>query len=158
MGGCMKVKDIMNSNVIVCNPDDTISTAAQLLKKHNVSGLPVVDNARLVGIVTEADLLKLLEIPEHGGLWLPSPFEVIEIPIRELISWEEAKRMLTDVGSPPVRKIMNTDVYVTSPENSIEEASTLMIKHKINRLPVVDNEEVIGIITRGDIVRGLAEA
>jgi CBS domain-containing protein len=154
----MKIKDIMNSNVIFCKPDDTISNAAQMLKKHNISGLPVVENDILVGIVSEADLLRLLEIPEHGGLWLPSPFEVIEVPIRELISWEETKRMLADVGADPVRKIMNTKVYVTSSEDSVEDASKLMIKHKINRLPVVDNGTLVGIVTRGDIVRGLAEA
>ncbi|MCG7851521.1 MAG: CBS domain-containing protein [Methanosarcinaceae archaeon] len=154
----MKIKDIMNSNVIYCKPDDTISNAAQMLKKHNISGLPVVENGSLVGIVSEADILKLLEMPEHGGLWLPSPFEVIEVPIRELISWEETKRMLTDIGADPVRKIMNAKVYVTSSEDSVGDASVLMIKHKINRLPVVDNGTLVGIVTRGDIVRGLAEA
>lgn len=154
----MKIKDIMNSNVIVCKPDDTISNAAQMLKMHNISGLPVVENGILVGIVSEMDLLKLLEMPEHGGLWLPSPFEVIEVSIRELISWEETKRMLADVGADPVRKIMKTNVYVTSSEDSVEDASVLMIKHKINRLPVVDNGTLVGIVTRGDIIRGLAEA
>ncbi len=154
----MKIKDIMNSNVIYCKPDDTISNAAQMLKKHNISGLPVVENGSLVGVVSEADILKLLGVPEHGGLWLPSPFEVIEVPIRELISWEETKRMLADIGADSVRKIMNTKVYVTSSEDSVEDASVLMIKHKINRLPVMDNGALVGIVTRGDIVRGLAEA
>jgi CBS domain-containing protein len=82
----MQVKDIMNIDVIVCSPDTTISEASQLLKKHNISGLPVVEEGRVVGIVSEGDLLKLLDVPEHSGLWLPSPFEVIEIPIRELLN------------------------------------------------------------------------
>ena len=153
----MNVKDVMNSNVVSCKPDDEISSAAQLLKEHNISGLPVVDEGKVVGIVTEADLLKLLEVPEHGGLWLPSPFEVIEIPIRELINWEDTKHMLTDIGSKPVKEIMESEVYTISADSSIEDASSMMIKHKVNRLPVMDNGTIVGIITRGDIIRGLAE-
>ncbi len=154
----MNVKDVMNSDVISCRPDDEISNAAQLLKEQNISGLPVVDEGKVVGIVTEADILKLLEVPEHGGLWLPSPFEVIEIPIRELINWEDTKHMLTDIGSKPIRDIMESEVYTISADSSIEDASSMMIKHKVNRLPVLDGETLVGIITRGDIIRGLAEA
>lgn len=154
----MNVKDVMNSDVISCRPDDEISNAAQILKEQNISGLPVVDEGKIVGIVTEADVLKLLEVPEHGGLWLPSPFEVIEIPIRELINWEDTKHMLTDIGSKPIRDIMESEVYTISVDSSIEDASSIMVKHKVNRLPVLDGETLVGIITRGDIIRGLAEA
>jgi CBS domain-containing protein len=154
----MNVKDVMNSDVISCRPDDEISNAAQLLKEQNISGLPVVDEGKVVGIVTEADILKLLKVPEHRGLWLPSPFEVIEIPIRELINWEDTKHMLTDIGSKPIRDIMESEVYTISADSSIEDASSMMIKHKVNRLPVLDGETLVGIITRGDIIRGLAEA
>ncbi|WP_445474793.1 CBS domain-containing protein [Methanococcoides methylutens] len=152
----MKVKDIMSSSVIVCSPEDSISSVAQLLKKENISGVPVVSGGNVMGIVSEVDLLKLLEVPEHGGLWLPSPFEVIEIPIRELISWEDTKKMLSDVGSKPVSEIMEEDVFTVGLESSVEDASRLMTKHKVNRLPVVDGDELVGIITRGDIIRGLA--
>ncbi|UGV40067.1 CBS domain-containing protein [Methanococcoides orientis] len=152
----MKVKDIMSSSVIVCSPEDSISSVAQLLKKEDISGVPVVSGSNVMGIVSEGDLLKLLEIPEHGGLWLPSPFEVIEIPIRELISWEDTKKMLSDVGSKPVSDIMEKDIFTVSLESSVEDASKLMTKHKINRLPVLDGDKLVGIITRGDIIRGLA--
>lgn len=154
----MKVKDIMTTEMIVCRPEDTISSTAQLLKKNNISGLPVVEEDNVIGIVSEMDILKLLEVPEHGGLWLPSPLEVFEIPIRELISWEETKHMLEDVGSKQIREIMKKDVHVISPENSVEDASKMMARHKINRLPVVEDEKLVGIITRGDIIRGIAEA
>lgn len=151
----MKIKDVMNTDVIYCSPDDEVSKVARMLKDNDISGMPVVDGDKVVDMISELDLLKLLEIPEHGDLWLPSPFEVIEVPIRELISWEETKRMLSDVGAMPVRKIMKKDVYYVSPENSIEDASTLMIRHKITRLPVLENGKLVGIVTRGDIIRGL---
>jgi CBS domain-containing protein len=153
----MKVRDVTNPDVVVCSPEDTIGDVARLLKQNNISGLPVVDDGKVVGIVSEGDLLRLLEVPEHGGLWLPSPFEVIEVPIRELINWEDTKRMLEDVGSQPVADIMKEKVYTVSPEDSIEKASESITRHKINRLPVVENEKLVGIVTRGDIIRGLGK-
>jgi len=147
----------MNPDVVVCNPEDTIGDVARLLKQNNISGLPVVDDGKVVGIVSEGDLLKLLEVPDRSGLWLPSPFEVFEVPIRELINWEETKRMLDDVGSKPVEEIMNKKVYTVSPEDSIEKASTIITKHKINRLPVIEGGLLVGIVTRGDIIRGLGK-
>lgn len=147
----------MNPDVVVCNPEDTIGDVARLLKQNNISGLPVIEDGRVVGIVSEGDLLKLLEVPDRSGLWLPSPFEVFEVPIRELINWEETKRMLDDVGSKPVEEIMNKKVYTVSPEDSIEKASTIITKHKINRLPVIEGGLLVGIVTRGDIIRGLGK-
>lgn len=153
----MKVKDVMNPDVVFCKPDDTVREAAKVLKENNVSGIPVLEDGRLVGIVSEGDLLELLVIPEKGGLWLPSPFEVIEVPIREILSWEETKKMLSDVGSTKVEEIMTKDVYTISSEASVEEASELMVRRRINRLPVMEKDRVVGIITRGDIIKGLAK-
>lgn len=153
----MKVKDVMNSNVVSCKPDDTVREAARVLKENNISGAPVLEGEELVGIVSEGDLLKLLILPEKGELWLPSPFEVIEVPIRELFGWEETKKMLSDVGSTKIEEIMTKDVHTISSEASVEEASEHMIRHRINRLPVTEDSRVVGIITRGDIIKGLAK-
>jgi CBS domain-containing protein len=154
----MKVKDVMNSNVVFCKPDDTVREAAKILKENSISGAPVLEDEELVGIISEADLLKLLILPEKGELWLPSPFEVIEVPIRELLGWEETKKMLSDVGSTTVEEIMTKEVHTISSEASVEEASEHMIRHRINRLPVTDEDNhVVGIVTRGDIIEGLAK-
>lgn len=153
----MKVKDVMNPDVVFCKPDDTVREAAKILKDNNISGAPVLDDGQLAGIVSEGDLLELLVVPEKGDLWLPSPFEVIEVPIRELLSWEETKKMLSDVGSTKVEEIMTKDVHTISSEASVEEASELMVRRRINRLPVMENDQVVGIVTRGDIIKGLAK-
>jgi len=147
----------MREPVITCQINDTIRTVASSLKQHDISGMPVLDGDQLAGIVTESDVLKLLELPEHRrNLWLPSPLEIIEIPLRELIGWEEAKKALEDVGEKPVHTIMTKRIHAISPDDSIEDASTMMVNHRINRLPVIENGKVIGIVTRGDIIRGLA--
>jgi CBS domain-containing protein len=153
----MKVKDVMNPKVVFCKPDDTVREAAKILKENNISGVPILDGDELVGIISEGDLLKLLIIPEKGDLWLPSPFEVIEVPIRELIGWEDTKKMLSDVGSTRIEEIMTKNVHTISPEASVEEASEHMVRHRINRLPVTENNHVVGIVTRGDIIEGLAK-
>jgi CBS domain-containing protein len=153
----MKIKDVMNPNIVFCKPDNTIREAAKILKENNVSGAPVLEGEELVGIISEADLLKLLILPEKGGLWLPSPFEVIEVPIRELLGWEETKKMLSDVGSTKIEEIMTKDVHTISSKASVEEASEHMIRHRINRLPVTEDNRLVGIVTRGDIIQGLAK-
>lgn len=153
----MKVKDVMNPNVVFCKPDDTVREVAKILKENNISGVPVIEDEELVGVVSEGDLLKLLIIPEKGELLLPSPFEVIEVPIREYLGWEETKKILSDVGSIKVEEIMTKEVYTIPSEASVEEASEHMVRHRINRLPVIEDDRVVGIVTRGDIIEGLAK-
>jgi CBS domain-containing protein len=156
----MKVKDVMNPNVITVTPDTTVRECIKLLRENNVSGVPVVTDSDLVGIVTENDILSLLEIPEHTGYWLPSPLEIIEVPVREIIERLELRDSMTeDVGEWKVDRVMTKSVYTISADADIETATEHMIRHKINRLPVVDKDDkLIGIVTRGDIIKGIAES
>lgn len=153
----LKVREVMNTHVITITPDEPIRRAAQLLKKHRISGLPVVEDGRLVGMVTETDILKLLKTSHPGGdLWLPSPFEIIEVPLRELIGWEELKHSLEDIGGRPVRTIMTTELHTITPDETIEDASEKMVRHRINRLPVLENNKLVGIVARADIIKALS--
>lgn len=153
----MKIRDVMNKNVVTCKPDDPVSILAKLFKEYHISGMPVVDKGKVVGIVSETDLLRLFEIPEVSGeLWLPSPLEVIEIPIRNLVRLEEFKKALEDMKLKPVSEIMEKSVHSISPDDSPEEASSVMVKHKVNRLPVIENGRLVGIVARSDIIRGLS--
>ena len=65
--------------------------------------------------------------------------------------------MLSDVGSTKLEEMMTKSVHTISSEASVEEASELMVRHRINRLPVIENGYVVGIVTRGDIIEGLAK-
>jgi CBS domain-containing protein len=153
----MKIKDIMTTNVIFCNPDDLVKDASRLMRENNVSGIPIVDEGKVLGIITENDILRLLEVPERDSqLWLPSPFEIIEVPIRELISWEEAKHALDNKGALRVSDVMSSPAITAGPEDSLEKVASRMVKHKINRVPVVEEGMLVGIASRQDIIRGLA--
>ncbi|MDD1720692.1 MAG: CBS domain-containing protein [Euryarchaeota archaeon] len=155
----MKVVDAMNPRVIVVTPDTTLRECVTLLREKKISGVPVVDGDELVGMITENDILKLLEIPEHKGYWLPSPLEVIEVPVREIIERLELRESITeDVGEWRIERIMKQPVHTVDATADVETASEHMIRHKINRLPVVDDAGVlIGIITRGDIIKAIAQ-
>jgi CBS domain-containing protein len=155
----MKIEDVMNKDVITCAPDDSLSHLANLFKENHISGLPVVDKGKVVGLVSETDLLKLFKMPEYSNeLWLPSPFEIIEIPIRNLVQIEETKKNLENLKLRPVKDIMTKDVHAISPQDDLEDASSIMVKYKINRLPVIDNGKLVGIVARSDILRGLSGA
>lgn len=153
----MKIKDVMNKDVIACKPDDTLNHLARLFKENHISGMPVVEKGKVVGLVSETDLIALFKSPEFTNeLWLPSPFEIIEIPIRNLVRLEETKKAIEDMKLKPVREIMTKRVYSVSPDDSLEYASILMVKHKVNRLPVIEKGKLVGIVVRSDIIRGLS--
>lgn len=154
----MKVKDAMNIDVITCKPDDPVSTLVDLFKNNHISGMPVVENEKVVGIVSETDLLKLFKTPEISvDMLLPSPFEIIEMPIRSVIRFEEFKKSLEDIHMKPVRDIMKKKIYSISPDSTLEDASNMMVKYRVNRLPVIENGKLVGILVRSDIIRCLSK-
>ncbi|MDD3622377.1 MAG: CBS domain-containing protein [Methanofollis sp.] len=152
----MKVREIMTEELVTVHADATVREAAALLRTHDIGGLPVMDGEELVGVITEADVLSLLKTGEiSDDLWLPSPLELIEVPIREIINWEKTKSALSDIGMTPVRKVMSMPAITIRPDAEIEEAAGLMLREGIARLPVVDEGRLIGIVARRDIVQGL---
>ena len=153
----MKIENIMTKNVITCRQDDTIGTLARIFKENHISGLPVVEKNKVVGIASETDLLELFKFPEFSNeLVLPSPLEIIEIPIRNIIRLEEVKKALLDMKLKPVSSIMKRNVQSVSPDDDLENASNKMVKQKVNRLPVIEKGNLVGIVARSDIIRGLS--
>jgi len=152
----MKVRDIMNVKPVTVQAEASVSDAARILRENKVSGLPVLDGEKLVGIVSESDLLRLLSVEENeGGLWLPSPFEIFEVPFRDLVKWERMHSSLNEITNKKVAGVMSRNLHEVEPNDSIEEAAGIMTRHRINRLPVVEGGRLVGIVTRGDIISGL---
>jgi CBS domain-containing protein len=154
----VQVKDIMTPDPVTVRVDSPIREAAGLLRKYHIGGLPVMDGDRVAGIVTETDIISLLDTGSlSSDLWLPSPLEVIEVPVREFINWEKTKRALTDIGDREVRRVMSSPAVTIDEESDIADAASLMLRERIARLPVIRNGKLIGIVTRADIVRGEGE-
>jgi CBS domain-containing protein len=153
----MKVTDVMTTDVVTCKPSDPIDSIVKLMSSKDISGIPVVEGDKVVGIVTEGDIMRLLVVPEPSrSLWLPSPLEVLlEIPVKELLQLRRLQESVKDVGEKTVGSIMHRDVLSISPDDDIENAAAAMVKHKVNRLVVLKNGKLAGIVTRDDIIHGL---
>jgi CBS domain-containing protein len=152
----MKVREIMTPNPIVVQVDTPVRIAAGLLRKNRIGGLPVMDGSRVAGVVTESDIISLLTVDEPSeDLWLPSPLEIIEVPIREYINWGKTKKALASIGDLEVQEVMTAPAITISANADIEEAAAIMLKEGIARIPVMEEERLVGIVTRADIVRGI---
>jgi len=155
----MKVSEVMTPDPVVVSADAPVREAAGLLRKHRIGGLPVMDGKNLAGVITESDILALMETPGiSDDLWLPSPLEVIEVPIREAINWANTQKALSHIGDQPVRKVMSSPAVTIGEDEDIDAAAAIMVKRRIARLPVVREGRLVGIVARADIVRGLGES
>ncbi|MFW5929849.1 MAG: CBS domain-containing protein [Halobacteriota archaeon] len=157
------VADVMETDVVVCSPDDRAAEVARRMRENDVSGLPVVDGDKVVGVVSEADLLDLVDqAQEDSNIWLPSPFEAIELPIRAFPwrDWLErhdvVEETARDVGETAVEDVMSRPARTTSPSTSLDEAAAVMVRTRYNRLPVVEDSALVGIVTRGDVLDGIS--
>ena len=116
----MKIRDVMTPNPRTVSPDDTIQAAARIMQAEDTGAVPVVNNGRVLAVVTDRDIV--VRVVAEGT------------PITNL------------VGS-----IATQDVICASPDMSTREASELMSEHQVRRLPVVENDRLVGIVSLGDL-------
>jgi acetoin utilization protein AcuB len=132
----MFVRDYMTPDPKVVYPDINFPEAVQLMRKHNIRRLPVVEDGQLVGIVVEKDLLTNQ----------PSPATTLSV--HEIYSLMERLR---------VRQIMTQPVITVEGDCPVEEAARIMVENKIGCLPIMQGETLVGIITETDIFKVLVE-
>lgn len=149
----LKVRDIMQTAVIATGPDATVEELADLLADNKISGVPVIDGEnRVIGIVSEADV-----ILQDADLHFPHYVQLLE-SIIYLESVRKFKERYRKAFGTKVADIMTDDVACISPDASVRDAATLMADRKVNRLPVTEARRLVGIVTRGDVVRAIAES
>ena len=146
-----RVSEIMERDVVTATPEMTVHELVTLMQERKISGMPVIDaEGCLVGIVTEGDL-----VVEDTDLHLPGYFQfVLDLsPRKHQKEFEEQLRKA--VGST-VAEIMTTDVEMVGPDEPVSRAANIMVEKKVNRVPVVDDDDhLLGIVTRMDIIRML---
>ncbi|AIJ05398.1 signal transduction protein with CBS domains [Methanocaldococcus bathoardescens] len=153
----MLIKDIMKKPIVVYEDNDLIDVI-KLFRRNKISGAPVLNkNGKLVGIISESDIVKtIVTHNEDLNLILPSPLDLIELPLRTALKIEEFMEDLENALKTKVRDVMTRKVIVAKPDMTINDAAKLMVENNIKRLPVVDDEgNLIGIITRGDLIEAL---
>lgn len=145
------INHIMTKDVITVHENDTIEKCANLLTTHHLSGLPVVDEeGHVKGIITEGDLIRRstkVQTPAYlellgGIIYLDNPNKFLD----------EVKKSMGLFA----HEVMTEDVITVLPETEVEQAANLLVRKKIKRLPVLDeNDKLIGIVARKDIMTHL---
>ncbi|MGZ4416323.1 MAG: CBS domain-containing protein [Gaiellaceae bacterium] len=138
----MRVEQVMSREVLTVAPETSLKDVAGLLSHHRISGLPVCDaNGRVLGVISEADILQKEQgrTPEGSGLfaWL----------------FERDNEAAAKIAARTAGEAMTSPAVSIEPGRPLSEAARLMIERSINRLPVVANNELVGIVTRADLVR-----
>ncbi len=138
----MKVSDVMTSPALTTQPDAPLKEAALTLVREGISGLPVVDDdGRVIGVLSEADVIAKEGFqPRKGGFlsWLLAPDD----------PWLEERLAARTVG-----EAMSAPAVTITPNRPLSAAATRMIEERVNRLPVVDGDRLVGIVSRADLVR-----
>lgn len=131
----MDVIDVMTRDVLAVTPDTSVREAALLMIDNRISGLPVVEDDVVVGVISEADYVA----KDSSRTWVS----------RVLFGQEDG--MLTAIER--VGKLMSRDPITIPVTATVQEAARLMTRNDVNRLPVVDHGRMVGIVTRSDLIR-----
>lgn len=114
-----KISEIMTKNVETCSLLDNVYEVSVKMKEWNVGAIPIVDNEKLVGMITDRDIVIRGVAEKHPG-------------------------------SSKVEDIMSKEMVTISPESNTQEAAKIMAKHQIRRLPVIEGDKLVGIVSLGD--------
>ena len=144
----MNAADVMTRRILSVMPNASIVEAIRLMLDNHVSGLPVIDQAgQLVGILTEGDLLRRGETgtERHRPRWL----EILMGPGRLASEYVRTHGRKVD-------DIMTREPVSVAPEAPLDEIVELMERHRIKRVPVIEGDKLVGIVSRADLLRALA--
>jgi CBS domain-containing protein len=143
----MNAADVMVTNVITVHPDVSVKEIAEILLANRISALPVVDEAgSLVGIVSEADLIHRAEV----GTERPSSWWLEFLAGKEALAQDFIKSHARRAAD-----VMTRHVIAVTADTPLTRIVSLLEKHRIKRVPVVDNGKVIGIVSRANLVQAL---
>lgn len=179
----IRLRDIMSTELHLLDPGDSLRTAAELFSSEHISGAPVVQGGRAVGILSTTDVLDLeattpgaptgrTEEAEWGQLEAPESYEWSEdeppaVYFTEL--WADAgadvleRFRATDrpewdvMAEHTVGEAMTRSVFALPPDTGVEEAARFMLDHEVHRVLVLEDDELIGVVTTTDLVRAVAQ-
>jgi CBS domain-containing protein len=144
----MKARDIMSPHVISVSPDADILTVANTLIRNSISAVPVVSaDGKLIGIVSEGDLVRRVEshTERHRSWWL------------ELLTSNQA--LADDFVKSHARKtkdVMTRNVITADPDTPVQQIANLLERNRIKRVPIIKDGQVVGIVSRANLVQALA--
>jgi len=117
------IKEVMTRDVRACEPNATVAQAAKVMAKEDVGPVPIVEDGRLVGIITDRDIV--VRVVAEGR----------------------------DPNATTVREIASTELVTVAPDDDLDEALNLLARRQVRRLPVVEGDRLVGIVAQADIAR-----
>ena len=142
----LRVGDIMQADWPTLAPDQTVEDTIKLFAESGISGAPVVEGDRLIGIVTEGDL-----IFRDADIKAPGFLDIL-VGIIPLGNWEEYREETLKSAGVTVAEVMTKEVTTVTPDTPLAEAATTMADRRVKILPVVEEGSLRGVITRMDIL------
>lgn len=146
----MKASDVMVLPVITVKPYSSVKEAARTLLTHHISGVPVVDDqGKLVGIISEGDLLRRSEATTERQ----RPWWLLEFTGDEMLASEYVKAHARKVAD-----VMTRQVVTAAPDTPLHEVANLLERHSIKRVPILRDGQLVGIVSRANLIQAVAGA
>ncbi len=147
-----RVGNVMTTQVVKIYPGTKVSEIARLMSQHDISGLPVVDdNDQVLGVVTELDM-----IVRNTRFKMPNFIMILDIMLYLETPHHYQERLQHMLGVT-AQDIMSHPATTITPDDTIEELAELMVHRRMNPVPVIENNRLVGIVSRSDIIRLMAE-
>jgi CBS domain-containing protein len=144
------VRDIMTTDVITLTPETDVVKAAQILLERHINGAPVVDeNGQLVGIICQSDL-----VAQQKKIPIPTLFTLLD-GVFQLTSKKQIEKEMSKIAALTVAEAMTPDPVAVEPDTRIETVAALMVDNSFHTLPVVEDDRLVGIIGKEDVLRTL---
>jgi len=144
------IRDIMTTDVVTATGDASVGEIAGLMCSRGISGVPVVEGERVVGMVTELDL-----VARNARFKLPAFITLLNATIYLETPGHVRKRLQHMLGTT-AREVMSP-VATISADGTLEELAELMVERRVNPIPVVENGRLVGIVSRADVVELMAQ-
>ena len=160
-----KVRHYMRSDVLFVRPHFSVFDVAKVFSKNHISGAPVVEKGRVIGMISISDITRFMSInlskADLLSELIPHEASSLSIVLLTLVKmgkdYTDFKKEIDRMARFTVKDMMCRNVVAISPDSPLFEAAGLMDKYDVNRLPVIEGSKLIGIITRADLLRALIE-
>ena len=147
----LTAKDIMTREVITVRQDTPIKDLAEILWKNRISGVPVLDeNNRVISVVTESDL-----IDQTKKVHIPTMISLLDSVIF-LESSKKTEKEIRKMSGNTVGDICASELVTVTEETGLDEIATIMSEKSLHTLPVIQDDKLVGVIGKSDIIRSIA--
>ncbi len=153
----MRLRDVMTRKVLVFSPEDTLHDALRLFSRKRIGGAPVVEKGMLIGLVTEFDIIRVLDIYTPKIHLTSAPhFLLVIAGLRGRHRFSKLEMEVKAAARLKIRDFMSPNPITMKPDDDIMDAARFIDKYKINRIIVLNKRKrVVGIVTRNDIIKAV---